>query len=177
MCLQNQWVQIHSFKHNGALHRCWDKAYVLEINDSYIITASQRTKVIESDGRRWFTNEPAITIFSKNDWFNVICMFKENGICYYCNIASPSIIDDYKIKYIDYDLDLKLYPDNTIRVLDEHEYEKHRQLYGYDGDLDKVLKIILKKIYHMMKNREYPFVDEKINDYYQCFLKQKEHII
>ena len=54
---------------------------------------------------------------------NVIAMFKEGkGICYYVNIASPTLYDDGFLKYIDYDLDVKLYPDGVERTLDENEY-------------------------------------------------------
>ena len=98
-------------------------------------------------------------------------MIKEEGICYYCNIASPSIIDDGKIKYIDYDLDLKLYPDGNIKVLDEKEYARHKEKYNYDDRLDKVLISEVKKIYYLMEKRLFPFNDEVIYDYYDEFKK------
>lgn len=170
MCLKGKWVQIHSFKHDGHIHRYWEKNYVFEETDEYYIVASKRTRVVEADGRRWYTHEPAITILSKKDWFNVIAMLKEDGVCYYCNIASPSVADDGKIKYIDYDLDLKLYPDNNIKVLDEKEYEKHRQKYGYNTDLDLVLKNEVRKIHFLMQNRLFPFSDATIKKIYQDFL-------
>lgn len=178
MCLKDRWVQIHSFKHNGQLHRYWEKNYVLDENDKFFIVASNRTRVVEADGRCWFTHEPAITIFSKNDWYNVIAMLKEDGVCYYCNIASPSIEDDGKIKYIDYDLDLKLYPDGNIKVLDEKEYEKHKSKYKYDQRLDLVLRKEVEKIYHLMETRSYPFDDKEIYRLYEVFeelLKKKQY--
>ena len=46
-------------------------------------------------------------------------MIRGNDIYYYCNIASPSLIDNNIIKYIDYDLELKLLPDQQIIGLDE----------------------------------------------------------
>lgn len=172
MCLSGNWVQIYSFKHNGKLHRCWDKAYILLENEEYIVTATKKTRVIEADGRRWYTHEPAITFFSKVEWFNAICMLKEDGICYYCNIASPTVFDDNKIKYIDYDLDLKLYPDGNIRILDEKEYEKHRNYYDYSDELDKVLKMVLRKIYKKMENGMKPFVDEDVVALFAQFKKE-----
>lgn len=169
MCLKGKWVQIHSFKHNGKIHRYWEKNYVLEETEEYFITVSKRTKVVEADGRKWYTHEPAITFLSKKDWFNVIAMLKEDGVCYYCNIASPSIEDDEKIKYIDYDLDLKLYPDGNIKVLDEKEYEKHRDQYDYDNKLDEVLLNEVKKIHYLMVKRVFPFADEKVYKLYELF--------
>ena len=173
MCLKGQWVQIHSFKHNGHIHRYWESNFVLEDNENYFIVASNRTRVVEADGRRWYTHEPAITIFSKKDWYNVIAMLKNEGVCYYCNIASPSIEDNGKIKYIDYDLDLKLYPDDNIKVLDEKEYEKHREKYGYNDELDLVLRNEVSKIYYLMQKRYFPFDDKIVKEFYTQFTNIK----
>ncbi len=169
MSLLNKWVQIHSYKHNGLLHRYWEKSYVIEDDEDYFVVANFRTRVVEADGRKWFTHEPAITYFSKKEWYNVICMLKEDGVCYYCNIASPSIEDDGKIKYIDYDLDLKLYPDGNIKILDEKEYEKHRIKFEYEDRLDEVLKAITKKIVIMMEKKSHPFIDQEVILKYKIF--------
>lgn len=172
MSLIGRWVGITSFKHNGSLHRFWDRGLVLDNTDDYIVVATKKAKVTENNGRKWFTKEPAVTIFSKKEWWNVICMFKTNGICYYCNIASPAIFDNATIKYIDYDLDAKLFPDNSVRVLDKKEYEHHKRTYNYDEKLDTVLQYQTKQIIKLMKERSFPFDDNKIKEYYDDFLSK-----
>ena len=164
------WLTIRCYKHDGNLHRWWDRGLVLENNDDFIVVATKRAKVTETNGRKWFTKEPAVTIFSKKQWWNAICMIKTDGIVYYCNIASPSIIEDGNVKYIDYDLDVKLFQDGSIKVLDEKEYSRHKKSYHYDLDLDKVLKSQTKKILELMKERKFPFDDNQINSYYQEYL-------
>ena len=171
MAIVGRWVGIQCFKHNGSLHRCWDRALVLENTPDYIVTATRRAKVVESNGRRWFTKEPAVTIFSKKEWWNAICMLKKDGVCYYCNIASPSVIDKDSIKYIDYDLDAKLFHNNEIRVLDEKEYLHHKNSYHYSDELDAVLKDQTRIIVERMKKREFPFNDELINKYFNQYLE------
>ena len=171
MSFVGRWLSIQCYKHDGNLHRFWDRGLVLDCNDDYIVVATKRAKVIESNGRRWFTKEPAVTIFSKKEWWNVICMFKTNGICYYCNIASPSIVEDMAIKYIDYDLDTKLFADGDMRILDEKEYLRHKKNYQYSDDLDKVLRSQTKENVTRMKDRAFPFQDDKIQAYYDEFLK------
>ena len=166
-----RWLGIQCFKHDGTVHRTWDRGLVLENNEDYIVVASRRAKVIENNGRRWFTKEPAVTIFSKKEWWNAICMIKEDGICFYCNIASPSLIDKETIKYIDYDLDAKLFPNGDIRVLDQKEYVHHKDQYHYSEDLDKVLKYETDVIVNRMKKREFPFQEKEIERYYNRFLK------
>ena len=83
---------IHSYKHNGEVHRSWDEAIYIGETEEYKIFGNYKTLVIESDGRSWRTKEPAIIYFSKKYWFNIIGQLKQNGIYYYCNIASPYII-------------------------------------------------------------------------------------
>ena len=56
-------VQIHSFKHNGHIHRIWDETTVLKGSQNLVIGGNDRTIVTESDGRTWVTREPAITYF------------------------------------------------------------------------------------------------------------------
>ena len=56
---------IHSYKHNGCIHRAWDEAVFIEETDDYYVFGNDKTKVIESDGRKWKTKEPAILYFFK----------------------------------------------------------------------------------------------------------------
>lgn len=166
------WLTIKCFKHDGQPHRIWDRGLVLENTDEYIVVATKRAKVVEANGRRWFTKEPAVTIFSKKDWWNVICMIKKSGIVYYCNIASPSLIHEDSIEYIDYDLDAKLFHDNEILLLDEKEYIHHKASYHYSKELDRVLDYQTRKIVKKMKTREFPFDDDKVTDYYNRYIEE-----
>ena len=134
-------LKIQCYKHNGQIYRNWDETVVLEVNDSFIVCANNAVRVTEIDGRKWTTKEPAILFFYKNKWFNIISQFKKNGIYYYCNIATPYIIEDKTIKYIDYDLDLRVFPDKTFRVLDRGEYEYHKNKMNYSEEIDKVVNV------------------------------------
>lgn len=171
MGLVGRWISIMSFKHDGSLHRFWDRGLVLDNNDDYVVIATKRAKVTESNGRRWFTKEPAVTIFSKKEWWNVICMMKQGGISFYCNIASPAIIHGSSIKYIDYDLDTKLFADNQVRLLDEKEYANHKQRYQYGEDLDTVLHYQTDMVMKMMENHQFPFDENQVLVYYNKFLE------
>lgn len=166
-------LQIHCYKHNGKIHRTWDEAVVLEVNDEFLVCGNNQTKVTENDGRTHRTKEPAIIFFYKNNWFNVIAQFKEFGLFYYCNIASPYIIDDKIIKYIDYDLDLRVFPDGGFRVLDKNEYKYHKRIMNYSEDLDFIINKELDKLIKMKGNKEGPFNLEILNKYYEEYISEK----
>lgn len=166
--------EIHSYKHDGNIHRTWDEAVLLEINDNYLIFGNKKTKVTESDGRTWRTKEPAILYFFKDKWFNIIGQNKKDGIYYYCNIASPFTIEEETIKYIDYDLDLRVFPDGSFKVLDRGEYKYHKEKMNYSNDIDKILKSELTELINMVRRKEKAFKKGTVERYCNEYNKKKK---
>ena len=168
-----RWIRVQAYKHDGSLHRQWSPAYLVEENDDFWVVVSRASLVTEAEGRRWITREKAVFFLFKKRWMNVIAMFKEKrGICYYVNIASPTIYDDGFLKYIDYDLDVKLYPDGVERTLDEKEFIRHSLEYGYSPELIQIIRNEAMKVRAMMENRKFPFQDETVIGYYDSFVEQ-----
>ena len=164
-------LEIHCYKHNGRLHRQWDEAVVLDIEEDYIVFGNNKTTVIDSDGKVWRTKEPAIMFFFKNRWFNIIGQLKEYGIYFYCNIATPFLIDDKVIKYIDYDLDLRVFPNGSFKILDRMEYKYHRKQMHYSNRLDFILKYELGNLIDMVRLKQQPFDKKTIEKYYNMYVK------
>ena len=150
---------------------------VLDITEDYLVCGNNQTKVTENDGRTHRTKEPAIIFFYKNSWFNIIAQFKEFGLFYYCNIASPYLLDGKIIKYIDYDLDLRVFPDGGFRVLDKNEYKYHKRIMNYSEDLDKVIRLSLDELIGLYKNKSKIFDKEIIVKYYEQYAKIKEEVL
>ena len=165
---------IHSYKHDGKIHRSWDEAVLLKKTPEYLVFGNNKTIVTEVDGRTWKTKEPAIMFFFYDKWFNVIGQIKKDGIYYYCNMASPFIIEDNAIKYIDYDLDLRVFPDSSFKILDKNEYKYHKKKMNYSKNIDMILKNELNFLITMVKKQELVFNFNTINEYYNEYLKNKE---
>ncbi len=167
-------VKINAYKHNGALHSISEETVILDINKEYIVCANKEAKITEGDGRSYRTNETAILFFYKNNWFNIICQFKKYGIFYYCNIASPYILENNIIKYIDYDLDLRVFPDGEYKILDKNEYKYHKKIMNYSNDLDKVLKHELATLIEIKKQNLFPFNQKIVENYYKIYKNLKK---
>lgn len=165
---------IHSYKHNGKIHRSWDEAVLLEKNREYLVFGNDCTKVIEADGRSWRTKEPAIIYFFYKRWFNIIGQLKQDGIYYYCNMASPFLIEDNTIKYIDYDLDLRVFSNKNIKILDKSEYKYHKIKMNYSKSIDIILQKELDSLITMVKNREVAFDEKNIMKHYNKYKKIKK---
>ena len=139
-----------------------------------MVFGNNKTLVIESEGTTWKTKEPAVMYYFKNKWYNIIAQMKKDGIYYYCNIATPYIIEDNTIKYIDYDLDLRIFPKGDYKILDKLEYEYHKQKMGYSEDLDIVINNALKELINEYTNGAKMFSKEKNNEYLELYMNLKK---
>ena len=162
---------IHCYKHNGVIYESSRVAYILDIKDDYIVLGDENVLITKQDGRAWHTKGSAIMIFYTKRWFNVIAQFKDNGINFYCNIATPALIDNKIIKYIDYDLDLRVFPNGSFKILDRMEYKYHKKQMHYSNRLDFILKYELGNLIDMVRVREMPFDKGTINKYYEKYVE------
>ena len=165
-------IEVQSYKHNGLMHRIWDAVFVVDEKPNYIVVVTSKVKVIEHDCKIWYTREPAISIYFKDKWWNVVAMFKKTGLTYYVNLASPCILDNKVIKYIDYDLDIKMFPEKTIKLIDVKEYTFNRRRFDYGDEIDQILKFNVNEIKESMKKGRFPFDDKQIKKYYDRFLEE-----
>ena len=159
-------LEIQCYKHDGNIHRAWDEAVILDIKKDYIVFGNNKTLVTEAEGNKWKTKEPAIMYFFKDKWFNIIAQLKKDGTYYYCNIATPFIVEDNTIKYIDYDLDLRVFPSKEYKILDRLEYKYHKKKMNYSDELDEVIKGSLDDLINLYENDFFAFNDLLNQTYY-----------
>ncbi len=162
-------IVVQSYKHDERLHRIWAKATIIDRTKDQIILANERTKVIEANGRFWYTKEPSVTWFFKHQWFNVIGIIRPSGIYYYCNIASPYVIDDEALKYIDYDLDIKVNKDLSYKLLDRKEYRRNLEQMQYSETLQAVLEKSQSTLIEWIESRKGPFTGGLVDQLYDRY--------
>ena len=150
-------ISIIAYKHNGEFHRLWRKGTILSSSSNRIIIMNNKTLVRESNDKEWYTKEPAICVFYTKKWFNVICMLKPSGIHFYCNLSSPVIIDGKRLKYIDYDLDIRYELGKRINVLDKKEYLENKEKYNYSKEIEKIVFFEIENIKKMIIQKKDPF--------------------
>ncbi|MQH58724.1 DUF402 domain-containing protein, partial [Escherichia coli] len=119
--------------------------------------------------------EPAIVYFHSEYWFNVICMFREDGIYYYCNLSSPFVCDEEALKYIDYDLDIKVYPNGKYHLLDEDEYEQHMNQMNYPHDIDIILRRNVDILQQWIEQKKGPFAPDFIKVWKERYKKIRQY--
>lgn len=164
-------VYIQSYKHDGSLHRTWSRGFVVEANCEQIVVITDHAWVIEADGRKWLTREPAVCFLYPKKWYNVISMIRQSGIYYYCNLASPTLYDGEALKNIDYDLDVKLFPDHTYQILDEQEFLDHSKKMQYSQEIIRILRKEMDQLLKDMEEKQCPFQEDVIQKYYQKYIQ------
>ncbi len=167
-------IKIHSYKHNGDINQKCDEATVIYLDDDTLICANQHVNITDSSNKTYRTKEQAILFFYKNSWFNIIAQIKEFGLFFYCNISSPYIIEGGILKYIDYDLDLRVFPDGAFKVLDKNEYKYHKKIMGYSDEIDLIIKNELTNLINIKINNELPFNKKYIEGLCEKYLELKD---
>jgi protein associated with RNAse G/E len=84
-------------------------------------------------GKSWAITRPSDMFFWREQWYNVYVNYDESWQFrnYYCNVGLPPEIRDGEIAYVDLDLDVQIWADGRMMILDEDEFEEHRVLFGY----------------------------------------------
>ncbi|MBO7079201.1 MAG: DUF402 domain-containing protein [Bacilli bacterium] len=166
-----QKIDIISYKHDGELHRVWRNVDKIYEDKELLILINNEVDVIDGDGRKWKTREPAVCYFFKKYWFNVICMIRQESIYYYCNLSSPYVVDQEGIKYIDYDLDIKVFPNGELKELDRDEYDFNIKYLHYSDNIKQIIEKNMHLLLDRINKKEDPFNKECVLYWYNEFLK------
>jgi protein associated with RNAse G/E len=85
--------------------------------------------VIEGNGSSWHSDYPVVALFWPDRYYQVFLLLKREGPEYYCNVITPPFYDGRagEVRFIDLDLDV--YVDSDVRLLDEDEFERRRGKY------------------------------------------------
>ncbi|GFR37951.1 UPF0374 protein YjjG [Insulibacter thermoxylanivorax] len=168
---------IKSFKHNGHIHRTWYENWLVpqqlllpeHAAEQMLILINEQTLISEADGSQWTSKVPGVSFFIPGEWYNIVALLEEEGVRFYCNVASPPYQDatHHTITYIDYDLDVIRTADGEIVVVDEDEYAEHRRLYHYSSLVEHKVGQGLKKLLQRVQEARTPFEEHTAYHYYE----------
>lgn len=158
-------INVQAYKEDGTLYRQWNGVKIIESSPELIVLFMYKTKVEELTGQRWVIREPVLWFMPRDRFFNTTGLIRRSGTYFYTNIASPPIFEDNTIKFIDYDLDIKAYPGQKVKLVDVGEYEFHKEKFKYSPKLMAIIDQTCKDILKLIKMKE-EFFDETVIDTY-----------
>lgn len=95
-------------------------------------------------------------------WYNVFRFHEPSGELrnYYFNINIPPKFADGVLDYVDLDIDVLVRPDFTYLVLDEDDYRRNAERYGYTADLQAKVRETLRDLLRSIDSRNLPDLPE-----------------
>lgn len=159
-------INIQAYKYDGLLYRQWNGAKVLEVSPSHIALVLIKTKVTEGNNRKWIIREPTLWFFPLNKFFfNASILLREKGNFYYINLSSPPLFEDNTLKFIDFDLDVKINPKQKYSLVDQNEFKKNANKFNYSEELIKMINKNVRQIKSLYQDNDYIFNEEYVNSY------------
>ena len=166
-------INVQAYKHNGTLYKQWNGVKVIKCSPNELVLYMFKTKVKEKNQKTWSIKEPVIWKFWRNEFYNSTSLLRDNGPYYYVNLASPPVFENNTLKFIDYDLDIKKYPQTKIKIVDQKEFDKNKVNLNYPKNLIQKIIITTEIIFQKLKNKEGFFDKEKIKYFYKKVLEEK----
>jgi uncharacterized protein (DUF952 family)/protein associated with RNAse G/E len=148
--------------HDGSFH--WaHPALFGRVEEGFVQTRTGYATVVARESGAFTSNWSTRGHYWLNRWFNVIRLQNPDGHLdgYYCNIARPLPFDGKTVRYVDLQLDVRVFTGSdgglAWRLLDEDEFEAAREHYNYDTELVDRSYEAVEEIIAMVKAREFPF--------------------
>ena len=151
---------VHSYKHDGTLYRSWESPIVLFEDSELIVLINTNITIFKQDYRPLRSKDKALWFFFKKSWYNCIVMERKGGYQYYINIATPPIVEEQAIKYIDYDIDYKVFSNFKWKRLDANEYKVNASAMNYSRNIKTAIAHVEDEIMKLLRQRK-NVIDEK----------------
>jgi len=107
----------------------------------------------------------SLNILWPGRYYNLVLFWKKDWLFdgYYVNLAMPPEWDGELCVYIDLELDIGLFNDGIVRILDEDEYAESKIKYNYPQELITQIEEATKEVVAMMEARSFPFDGSLVN--------------
>ncbi len=97
--------------------------------------------------------------FFPGRWYNIFRFEEPSGALrnWYCNITMPPEISDHAIDYVDLDIDVLIWPDRSVKILDVEEYEENARKHNLSDDTREQVSLALTEILAAFREDNFPF--------------------
>ena len=132
-----QLFTINSRKYDLSLRKSWS-ANLVRRNELYLVLEGVFDSDVEHpDLGTIAKNTRSVETFFYDRWYNYFAFYEPTGELrnYYINISAPPLVSDSSIDYIDLDIDVIVWPDGKVEVLDQDEFEENSVRYAYPEEV------------------------------------------
>jgi uncharacterized protein len=152
-------ISIYSRKFDGKIHRSWKAELVEKKNNLLLFVGIFENEVRHSKLGVIRRGTVSYEYYWLDRWFSIFRFHEPEGDLrnYYCNVNMPPKFENDCLDYIDLDVDILLWKDFSLEILDLEEFEQNKIIYGYSEDLILKTYKTLNELQEMIRLRSFPF--------------------
>jgi len=152
-------IHVVSTKYDGSAHWEFDSFFIAE-RGPLLITANFAGQVYQTWKGPHTEPFDIRNHFWTDRWYNVMRCDRPRagGLEYwYCNVTTPALYDGETVRYVDLDLDVRVFADGTLDVLDEDEFLENSRRMGYPPDMIEQARQAVDALLALARDGQFPF--------------------
>ena len=149
---------LRATKYDGTAH--WIQPFRVVSDDGTLLVTEYRARTPIFTSRGEFRSPyDSLVYFWRDRWYNVFRLSRPGCslALWYCNVTTPPTFDGNELTYVDLDLDVSVRPNGCIELLDQDEFDEHRQLYAYPGDVVRHAQAAAGEVSRLAQDNLFPF--------------------
>ena len=152
-------IVVHSCKHDGRVNRSWPARFIKREGALLVLEGVFAEEVRHTLIGLIEAGTLSTEFYWTDRWYSVFRFQSPGGrlLKFYCNVNTPPLLKDGVLSYVDLDVDVLVEPDFSHLVLDEEEFERHAEIYGYPPLYRTRVREAVGEILRLVEAREFPF--------------------
>ena len=154
-------IHLQALKPNGKPHQSWSSNLILESGD-WIITHSDYATPVRHHTKdlTYVMQHSNLGIFNTKEYYNVFIDFHKDGRfkMLYINIATPAILKNNEITWMDLYLDVVRMPGKSAELVDEDEFQEAKECGLLPIELADKAEEVAAALMQEVDKGEFPFL-------------------
>jgi uncharacterized protein len=153
-------VKAFSKKYDGSLRDTYETYLYAETEEALILFSEPGLPYWDYRKAASFESPDGILeIYLKHKWYNVmhICEQVSGFNRMYINIAMPVTFQDEVMTWTDLDLDYRVHLDNSVKQLDQADFEENSRRWQYPPELMTQVQAACREVEAGLAGGEFPF--------------------
>ncbi len=159
MSQKRKTITINSRKFDGKIHRSWN-AELIEQKDSLLMFVGKFDQDVEHSHLGIIRRGTiSYEYYWLERWYNIFRFHQPDGDLrnFYCNVNLPPKFENGVLDYVDLDIDVLVWQDCSLFVLDLDEFAENTKKYGYPTEICDKAKESLAELKIMIEKKLFPF--------------------
>jgi protein associated with RNAse G/E len=152
-------VTINSRKYDLSIRRSWNARLITRSETHLFFVGTFAESVIHPDLGTIEKGTVSYEYFWLDRWYSVFKFLEPSGELrnWYCNINIPPEFDGSALDYVDLDIDILVWPDNSTQILDRDEFEVNAEQYSYPDEVRRNTVKAEAELLELIRRNEFPF--------------------